>query len=633
MNIFISYNRQDFSHAETLYDELNAEGHKVWMDIKNLQSGVNWKEQTKNEIRNTDLFLLIVSPWSLNSITVMEECEIALQNNRNFLLLVVQSIRPGQEFNLPIGLPWIDVRSRPLESVALILKWFQDHDVAEVGCLPIKFSRSIVDVAPKEIHLLASVGILVSVIGCLLYISSFSYLKYRPVFNNNLQIIDELFRFLLFLSCYFLVDYFRSVLQIYNREGNEIIGMLKWMRRVLIVNVFSFLVLSYLYSEFINGISEDLKAKEVSQLLIFSVSFLGLLILTLPYNKFVSSPIIKRWLPAFNRKLIKHRFQSNIPSPRIWYNNPNKLYFLFSEVDKPYALRLEKTMIRNGFLIITNKNINYMDEVVILIISSWSMRDMNILKRLNNFSLDRTPIIPIILENIPDNIIIPQEIAGLNFIDSRIDFRQAEDNLISCLRGDRFSMLEKIPERLDLDNLSGRIENLSNSNYPTPISFNSIFIAFSIPPLLKMVIPLLFTTLDSENIIYIGHVDLLFFSIFVILGAIQHMAYCAFRKRQISWVLFNIIYLIICLTWVIFMLTFRPILLSPRNMSEWGFNVIKLCIILSELAFVTFSYYKIQTCNYREWIPGGSKFSLLWIQSENWIMLTFILCVWFMSLP
>jgi hypothetical protein len=61
IDVFISYSSKDLSWADQLYQELNAKGFNVFLDIHELQAGANWKAQLTAEMQKARYF---VGFWS-----------------------------------------------------------------------------------------------------------------------------------------------------------------------------------------------------------------------------------------------------------------------------------------------------------------------------------------------------------------------------------------------------------------------------------------------------------------------------------------------------------------------------------------------------------------------------------------
>jgi len=74
-NFFISYSRQDSTVADILRNHIYRldSSHDVFLDIKSIKTGVNWKTELQRKIKQCDFFILIHSEHSLKSPHVKEE--------------------------------------------------------------------------------------------------------------------------------------------------------------------------------------------------------------------------------------------------------------------------------------------------------------------------------------------------------------------------------------------------------------------------------------------------------------------------------------------------------------------------------------------------------------------------------
>lgn len=93
--VFISYTKEDKERALRLYSELKKRKINVWIDIHLLKPGQDWKYEIKNAIKDSDIFIALLSEKSVNHIGyVQKELRIALEildyfpNNKIFLIPV-----------------------------------------------------------------------------------------------------------------------------------------------------------------------------------------------------------------------------------------------------------------------------------------------------------------------------------------------------------------------------------------------------------------------------------------------------------------------------------------------------------------------------------------------------------------
>ncbi|MEI7868659.1 MAG: toll/interleukin-1 receptor domain-containing protein [Candidatus Methylumidiphilus sp.] len=87
-NIFISYNRNSEAIVKTLADDIEALGHNPWFD-QELSGGQAWWEQILKQIRDCDVFILILSPESLDSVACKREYGYAVDLGKPTLPILV----------------------------------------------------------------------------------------------------------------------------------------------------------------------------------------------------------------------------------------------------------------------------------------------------------------------------------------------------------------------------------------------------------------------------------------------------------------------------------------------------------------------------------------------------------------
>ena len=78
-NLFISYSRQCIGFVDDLAHKLQKQGFNLWMDYLNLVPGRPWAEQIEKGLQEADLLLLVVSPESASSHSVVSH-DSSVQN-------------------------------------------------------------------------------------------------------------------------------------------------------------------------------------------------------------------------------------------------------------------------------------------------------------------------------------------------------------------------------------------------------------------------------------------------------------------------------------------------------------------------------------------------------------------------
>jgi hypothetical protein len=65
-HVFLAYVKEDAPLAERLYETLEAEGFRPWMDVRNLVPGQNWPRAIERAIECSDFFVPCLSSRSVN---------------------------------------------------------------------------------------------------------------------------------------------------------------------------------------------------------------------------------------------------------------------------------------------------------------------------------------------------------------------------------------------------------------------------------------------------------------------------------------------------------------------------------------------------------------------------------------
>jgi len=117
-NIFISYARHDGeSHANKFNTDLKALGYETWFDKDRdggIQPGLAWQKEIQQGIDNCTVFILVMTPASINSDNCFAEWSRALGHNKTVIPLRMQPTNDSDpvEYNqLPLyieNLQYID---------------------------------------------------------------------------------------------------------------------------------------------------------------------------------------------------------------------------------------------------------------------------------------------------------------------------------------------------------------------------------------------------------------------------------------------------------------------------------------------------------------------------------------------
>jgi formylglycine-generating enzyme required for sulfatase activity len=91
-DVFISYSRNNTDFARRLFNSLDADGRKAWVDWQGIDYSTKWWEEICEGIESADNFLLVVSHDSLNSVYCHREIEHARLHNKRIIPFLYEAI-------------------------------------------------------------------------------------------------------------------------------------------------------------------------------------------------------------------------------------------------------------------------------------------------------------------------------------------------------------------------------------------------------------------------------------------------------------------------------------------------------------------------------------------------------------
>jgi hypothetical protein len=105
--VFISYSRKDLAFVERLSNDLQAAGLDVWYDLSGLDGGTRWGREIQNAIEESQCFVVVLSPNSVESEWVEKEFMYANSLKKRVIPLLFQPCKTPMWF---INLHFIDVQ-------------------------------------------------------------------------------------------------------------------------------------------------------------------------------------------------------------------------------------------------------------------------------------------------------------------------------------------------------------------------------------------------------------------------------------------------------------------------------------------------------------------------------------------
>jgi hypothetical protein len=115
--VFISYSRRDAKDVRVFARELEAAGHKVWLDTSAIQGGAKWQEEIVRGIERADVFVIALSRQSVESWNVERELGLAYVTSKTILPVMFHRVTPPPRLQYAlVGLEVIDVSAEGAEA-------------------------------------------------------------------------------------------------------------------------------------------------------------------------------------------------------------------------------------------------------------------------------------------------------------------------------------------------------------------------------------------------------------------------------------------------------------------------------------------------------------------------------------
>src|SRR5262245_4386205 len=115
-HIFVSYSRKDSEFVDRLIEALEKYGFPTWQDVDAIAGGDVWKGAISKAVRESDAFLIVLSPQSADSPNVSKELAVATKHARRILPVMYQGckIPDNMEYDLA-ELQWADFHELPFD--------------------------------------------------------------------------------------------------------------------------------------------------------------------------------------------------------------------------------------------------------------------------------------------------------------------------------------------------------------------------------------------------------------------------------------------------------------------------------------------------------------------------------------
>jgi hypothetical protein len=88
---FISYSRRDKEFALELATELKSSGFFVWLDQLDIPTGARWDDEVERGLRESEIFLIILTSASISSENVKDEIGYAIDHGKRILPVLLEA--------------------------------------------------------------------------------------------------------------------------------------------------------------------------------------------------------------------------------------------------------------------------------------------------------------------------------------------------------------------------------------------------------------------------------------------------------------------------------------------------------------------------------------------------------------
>jgi hypothetical protein len=90
---FISYSRKNKEFALQLAKELKAAGFCIWLDQLDIPTGVRWDDELEKALENCEIFMVILTPASIESENVKDEIGYAIDSQKHILPVLLENAK------------------------------------------------------------------------------------------------------------------------------------------------------------------------------------------------------------------------------------------------------------------------------------------------------------------------------------------------------------------------------------------------------------------------------------------------------------------------------------------------------------------------------------------------------------
>jgi TolB-like protein/Flp pilus assembly protein TadD len=117
-DIFISYSSKDREKAEQLTELLASAGLSVWIDNAALNAAASWSKEIVEAINGCKVFVVLLSPSSLDSHNVIKEVALASEKRKKILPLDLEPVSLTSDFEYQLA----GIQRAPMTNIDAIIR-------------------------------------------------------------------------------------------------------------------------------------------------------------------------------------------------------------------------------------------------------------------------------------------------------------------------------------------------------------------------------------------------------------------------------------------------------------------------------------------------------------------------------
>jgi hypothetical protein len=152
--IFFSYSRADQEFVLELAKKLRGIGADIWIDQLDIEAGRNWDKSVERALESSDSVLVVMSKTSVESVNVMDEVSIAIEEGKNVIPLLYEECKRPFRLKRRHYVDFTADKDKAFETLVATLKLNQNNKDGIVDIIDPKVkevSEKIHDESVKEL--------------------------------------------------------------------------------------------------------------------------------------------------------------------------------------------------------------------------------------------------------------------------------------------------------------------------------------------------------------------------------------------------------------------------------------------------------------------------------------------------